>query len=472
MGFKKYRLDLEIIKSLDLLEYKVPTKVQEEVIPLLLKNKDVVCKAKTGSGKTASFLIPILQNIELDNKKPQVLVLSPTRELALQIRNEASNIGKFKRLKAVTIFGKDSFEKQVVELKQRNHIICATPGRIYDHLEKGTIDLSEIKYLIIDEADEMLAMDFIDQINYVLNVVPSDTVIGLFSATLKEEIKVLIEENLKEPYYVEIKQDTINIEQLYTISKDKLVQLVNIIFNYKPELAIVFCNTQKEVDNVFEFLKMHDFNVQRIHGGLDQDARIKIINGIKRKKFRILVATDVASRGIDIDKVSLVINYDLANNTNNYLHRIGRTGRVLENGLAISLVDDLEMLKKLEKELNYKLIQTNVDMAKEKDIVKYFSQVIKKVQMPNEKINAEVTRLHLNAGKKQKLRPVDFVGAICSIDNVTANDIGVISINEVASFIEILNEKGNLVYQALKEKPIKGKIRKVSIANKEWFNKD
>ena len=316
-------------------------------------------------------------------------------------------------------------------------------------------------------------MDFIDQLKQIINNLSKDIVIGLFSATLKQEITNLINEYLINPTYVEIENNTNNkqITQYYMRTKNKFKQITNIIFNYNPDITIIFCNTQKEVDNVFEYLKCNSFNVQRLHGGLKQDDRIRIINGIKKKRFRILVATDVAGRGIDIDKVSLVINYDLPNNSNNYLHRIGRTGRINHQGIAYSLVDDNELLDKIIKETNNNIIENNIYDSKEKDIIKYFTLQLDTIAIPSEIINNEITRLHINAGKQHKLRPIDIVGSICSIPNIESNDIGIISVNEVVTFVEILNNKGKLVHDALQTKPIKAKIRKVNYANEEWFNK-
>lgn len=473
-NFTNYNLSEELLKAIRMLSFNKPTKVQSQVIPAVLEQKDVIVKSQTGSGKTAAFAIPLCNLIEWEANKPQALVLVPTRELAIQVKDDVFNIGRFKRLKVSAVFGKSSFYNQEKELKQKTHVVVGTPGRIIDHIERGTLDTSEIKYLVIDEADEMLNMGFIEQIENIINRLSKERVTVLLSATFQNDINVLCNKYMREPISVEIEEENSPIDRIiqekYVIDeKDKINLLKDVTVVENPDSCIIFCNTQVKVNRVCKDLLNHNYTCEKIHGGMEQENRFKVMNSFKKGYYRYLVATDVAARGIDIDNISLVINYDIPQDSESYVHRIGRTGRLDKEGRAITFVtksegkylNDIEKYIGKEIQLKNRLQKDSVRNNQKEFLEKMKIKPILK-EIKGEKFSREITKLHVNAGKKTKMRPVDIVGTLCSIEGMTAEDIGVINIVDISTFVEILNNKGELVYKELQNKPIKGRMRKVS----------
>ncbi len=475
--FKTMNLSETTLKSLEVLGYNEATEVQEKVIKSLLNNESLIVQSQTGSGKTAAFGIPIVEHIDWDNRLPQALVLAPTRELALQIQEEIFNIGRFKRLIVEAVFGRSSFEAQEKKLRGLCHVVVATPGRLIDHIERGTIDLSEVKTLIIDEADEMLDMGFIDQIKAVTKALPKDKTISLFSATMPDKIKELSQQIMKDAKFVKVEavnavDDRILQERYFVSQKQKMDALKEILILENPNSSIIFCNTKANVEMVADMLWGLGINVETLHGDMEQRDRTYVINEFKRAGFRYLVATDVAARGLDIDDIALVVNYDLPENTASYIHRIGRTARIEKMGKAISLVDDYETkyLTTILEDTQFQIdnmkrpSESMLESKKDAFNAKILRQP-KRKQAKGDDFKNQITKLHINAGKKTKMRPVDLVGALCSIDGVEKDDIGVIGIVDVSTFVEILNGKGKLVLDTLQTTPIKGRVRKVSLAN-------
>ena len=475
--FKKYNLCNEIIKALEGIGYNKPSDVQEQVIPQILSGKDVVVKSQTGSGKTAAFGIPLCEKIVWEEKKPQALILTPTRELAIQVKDELINIGRFKRIRPVAVFGKQPFSDQARELKQKSHIVVGTPGRVYDHIERGTLDISEIKYLVIDEADEMLNMGFIDQVGDIIKSLSKNRQTMLFSATIPEEILGLCNMYMNNPIRVEIKAqklitDNINHE-LYRFDEFyKLDNLGKILINEKPETAVIFCKTKENVDKVFENLSKKGYSVNKIHGGMLQKERLEVMDKFKKGNYRILVATDVAARGIDVEGITHVINYDLPVEKEAYVHRIGRTGRAGAKGKAISFVNQYEdrLLDTIQEYIGFEIavVRESVELNKEKreEAIKSLKSRPKVKKEKSKIINKNITKIYLNGGKKKKLRAGDFVGAISKIEGITAEDIGIIDVQDTVSYIDILNGKGNKVIDGLKNSTIKGKKLRVERARK------
>lgn len=475
--FKEYNLCDEIIKALDGIGYKKPSDVQREVIPQILTGKDIVVKSQTGSGKTAAFGIPLCENIKWEESNAQALILTPTRELAIQVKEELGNIGRFKRIRTVAVFGKQPFSDQARELKQKTHIVVGTPGRVLDHIDRDTLKVCNIKYLVIDEADEMLNMGFIDQVRDIINKLNVDRQTMLFSATIPEEILGLCTMYMNNPSNIEIKSqklitDNINHE-LYKFEEFyKLDNLGKILISEAPETAVIFCKTKENVDKVFENLNKKGYSVNKIHGGMLQKDRLAIMDKFKKGNFRILVATDVAARGIDVEGITHVINYDLPVEKEAYVHRIGRTGRAGAKGKAISFVNQYEdrLLDMIQEYIGF-------EIPLKKDIIEVSKEIretaIKSLKSkPNIKrekakaINKNITKIYLNGGKKKKLRAGDFVGAISRIEGVTAEDIGIIDVQDTVSYIDILNGKGNKVIEGLKNSTIKGKKLRVEKARK------
>lgn len=478
--FIDFKLNKEILKALNNLGYKSPSKVQEEVIPRLLNNEDVVVKSKTGSGKTASFAIPICEKIEVDNTNVQALVVVPTRELALQVSEEISNIGRLKKIRCSAIFGKQPIKEQIASLKQRVHIVVATPGRIIDHIERETVNLDNLNFLIIDEADKMLNKGFIDQIDTVFKNSPNKKVIGLFSATIDKDIKYVCDKYMKNSSMVDIKdikiinKKQIHEEMIRIEEKEKYEILKKLIYLENPKSLMIFLNTRERVMKLYRQMKKDKFLVRELHGDMSQDKRIYVIKDFKDEKFNILVSSDVASRGIHIDDISLVINYDVPKDKENYVHRIGRTGRKDKFGKAITLASnkDEKYINEIIDYIGYDIEEKNY--IEEKDVKKgkikfeeYKMQLLKnkKIKKSDMKIHSEITTIYLNAGKKKKIRVIDIVGAISNLDGIKGDDIGVIKVEDLCSYVDILNHKGEGILKKYKEISIKKKMVKIKRDN-------
>lgn len=473
-NFEEYHLSSELLKALSMLNYENPTEVQNQVIPAVLEQKDIIVKSQTGSGKTGAFAIPICQLVDWEENRAQALVLTPTRELAIQVKEDFFNIGRFKRLKVAAIYGGAAFYNQEKELKQKTHIVVGTPGRIIDHMESGTIDLSNIRYLIIDEADEMLDMGFIEQIESIIARVPKEHMTMLLSATMPNSIKALCSKYMKNPIHIEIEeQDKASdriVQERYNVSEiDKMQLLRDITIVENPDSCIIFCNTKVKVDEVFNMLSDLKYACKRIHGGMEQRDRLIVMNKFKQGYFRYLVATDVAARGIDIDDISLVINYDIPDEFDTYVHRIGRTGRIDKLGKAITFVaqnenrflNDIQQYIGKEIPLKERPEEEIVDNAKHEFLEKA-NTALEIKETKGAQLSKEILKIHINAGKKTKMRAVDIVGTLCSIKGMTKEDIGIINIIDISTFVEILNNKGELVFEELQKTPIKGRLRTVS----------
>ncbi|MGY0434920.1 ATP-dependent RNA helicase DbpA [Bacillus rugosus] len=476
--FKNYQISHDILRALEGLGYTEPTKVQQSVIPAALERKDLVVKSQTGSGKTASFGIPLCELADWDENKPQALILTPTRELAVQVKEDITNIGRFKRIKATAVFGKSSFDKQKAELKQKSHIVVGTPGRVLDHIEKGTLPLDRLSYLIIDEADEMLNMGFIEQVEAIIKHLPVERTTMLFSATLPEDIEKLSRQYMQNPEHIEIKAaglTTRNIEHavIQVREENKFSLLKDMLMTENPDSCIIFCRTKEHVNQLTDELDDLGYPCDKIHGGMIQEDRFDVMNEFKRGEYRYLVATDVAARGIDIENISLVINYDLPLEKESYVHRTGRTGRAGNKGKAISFVTAFEkrFLADIEEYIGFEI--QNIEAPSQEEVEKKKPEFLSKLndrpefkKDKSEELNKDIMKLYFNGGKKKKIRAVDFVGTIAKIDGVSADDIGIITIMDNASYVEILNGKGPHVLKAMKNTTVKGKKLKVNKANK------
>ena len=473
-NFMDYQLSSELLKAIGMLNFESPTEVQKQVIPAVLEQKDIIVKSQTGSGKTAAFAIPICQLVDWEENRPQALVLTPTRELAIQVKEDFFNIGRFKRLKVAAIYGGAPFYHQEKELKQKTHVVVGTPGRIIDHMESGTFDMSNIKYLVIDEADEMLDMGFIEQIETIIAGMPEEHVTLLFSATMPVSIKALCGKYMNNPINVTVEEqdkaaDRI-VQERYNVNEiDKMQFLRDITIVENPDSCIIFCNTKQKVDEVFDMLSDLKYACKKIHGGMEQRDRLIVMNKFKLGHFRYLVATDVAARGIDIDNVSLVLNYDIPEDGETYVHRIGRTGRIDKLGRAITFVaqnenrflNDIHQYTGKEILLKERPEEETVNNAK-LEFVEKTNTAPEIKETKGAQLSKEIMKIHINAGKKTKMRAVDIVGTLCNIKGMTKEDIGIINIIDISTFVEILNNKGELVFQELQKTPIKGRLRTVS----------
>lgn len=474
--FHNYIISEDIVKALNGLEYEIPTEVQAKVIPAALEENDLIVKAQTGSGKTAAYVIPICERTEWLENKPQALILTPTRELAVQVKEDFTNIGRFKRIKATAIYGGHPFSIEKAELKQKTHVVVGTPGRVMDHIKKGTLPLNKINCLVIDEADRMLDMGFIEQVEAIMNELPRERMTMLFSATMSDEVKSLSLNYMKDPINIDVSEADlvtadINHFVYITDEEDKFDLLTDVTIIEKPDSCIIFCSTKDRVDMVCERLNDLGYPCNKMHGGMEQKDRLSAMNRFKRGKYRYLVATDVAARGIDIENISLVINYDIPLDEENYVHRTGRTGRAGRKGKAITFVAPTQTryLQDIEELIRFKIQEITKPDKKEVAIQKpsfdeKMNTAPKIKKMKSDQLNKDIMKLRFNGGKKKKLRATNFVGVISNLEGVKAEDIGIIMIQDTLTYIEILNGKGPLVLEAMKNTMICGKQLKVTKA--------
>lgn len=474
--FHNYIISEDIVKALNGLEYDIPTEVQARVIPAALKKNNLIVKARTGSGKTAAYVIPICEFIEWLENKPQALILTPTRELAVQVKEDFTNIGRFKRIKAAAIYGGHQFSMEKAELKQKTHVVVGTPGRVMDHIRKGTLPLNKINCFVIDEADRMLDMGFIEQVKEIMKELPQERMTMLFSATMSDEVKSLSENYMSDPINIDVSENgivtaDINHALYITDEEDKFNLLTDVMIIENPDSCIIFCSTKDQVDMVSERLNKLGYPCNKMHGGMEQDDRLSAIKRFKRGEYRYLIATDVAARGIDIENISLVINYDIPLDEENYVHRTGRTGRAGRKGKAISFVvpTQTRYLHDIEDLIGFK-IQEKTKPSQEEvanlkpSFEKKLNTAPKIKKMKSDQLNKDIMRLRFNGGKKKKLRATNFVGVISNLDGMKAEDIGIITIQDTLTYIEILNGKGPLVLEAMKNTMICGKQLKVTKA--------
>lgn len=476
--FNEFKLSSDILKALNGLGYHEATEVQAQVIPTILNKEDLIVQSKTGSGKTASYGIPVCEQIDWEENKPQALILTPTRELAVQVQEELMHIGRFKRLKVVAVYGKSPFKDQVRELKQKTHIVVGTPGRVLDHIERGTLNLQQIKSVILDEADEMLNMGFIETVEMILKMTPKARQTMLFSATMPNAIKKLAKNYLSQPIEIKIESKSIATDlvehALYPVRMQEKVRLLQDLLTVEnPGRCIVFCSTREAVDALYQGLKAKGYPVNRLHGGMEQRDRLEVMRNFKMGQFSFLVATDVAARGIDVSDLTHVFNFDLPEDQESFVHRIGRVGRAGKVGKAITFVTPFEtkLLEQIQAYIGFELpvierpVATEVEKARAAFEAKLKERPKIKVQKHAD-VNKEIMKIYLNGGKKKKLRAIDFVGTILSIDGVEKEDIGIIDIQENVTYIDILNGKGWTVIDGLKTKTIKGKKIKAQKAYK------
>lgn len=469
--FSQYGLSGEIMEALALYSYTEPTKIQEEVIPLILSGKQLIVKSQTGTGKTAAFGIPVCNGIDWEENLPQALILEPARELAAQAADELFHIGRMKRLKVPALFGGLPIDKQIQTLRQKCHIVTGTPGRIMDHIRRGSLNLSNIKYVVIDEADLMLDMGFLDEVERILSFVPAAAQKLLFSATMDGKIQKLADEYMKDAIWLSKDEEpALQIKHvIYKTSPDnKYRAFICAVTAENPESAMIFCGTREMVNVLYQKLKRDKIYAAMLHGDMDQRERLKTIDRFRMGQCRFLIATDVAARGIDFETITHVFHYDFPTGRETYIHRSGRTGRNGKSGTAISLVcqEDERMLAAVEEYIGRLLPEAQLrepDLKQKEAFMKRQREISAAREKKGAAFNKTIARLIIGGGRKSKMRAVDIVGAISNIEGVEALDIGIIDVRESVTYVEILNEKGAFVLEALKNKPIKGKLRKVRL---------
>jgi ATP-dependent RNA helicase DeaD len=354
--FVELGLSSALLKSIDQLGFEEATPIQAATIPKSLDGKDLIGQAQTGTGKTAAFGIPLMEKIDTKNHHIQGMIIAPTRELAIQVSEELYKIGYHKRVRILAVYGGQDIQRQIRALKKQPHVIVGTPGRILDHINRQTLKLDHLHTLVLDEADEMLNMGFIQDIETILSHMPSERQTLLFSATMPGPIRAIAEKFMKNPELVQVKSKEMTVPQIeqYFIKiqeREKFDILSRLLDVQSPELAIVFGRTKRRVDELSRALTLRGYSAEGIHGDLSQMKRLNVLKKFKEGKVDVLVATDVAARGLDISGVTHVYNYDIPQDPESYVHRIGRTGRAGKEGIAITFVSPREMgyLREVER---------------------------------------------------------------------------------------------------------------------------
>lgn len=360
--FGELGLSPHLLEAIENMGFEEATPIQAETIPVALEGTDILGQAQTGTGKTAAFGIPMIERFDVETEAIQGLVITPTRELAVQVAEELNRIGQQKKIRAVPIYGGQEITRQIRSLKKRPHIIVGTPGRLQDHMRRKTIRLQDIRIVVLDEADEMLNMGFVEEIEAILSEIPKERQTLLFSATMASQIKALAGKFMVNPHEIKIKVKEVtmpSIEQFYieVSPKQKFDVLCNLLDIQSPELAIIFSRTKKRVDELADALNKRGYSAEGIHGDLSQGRRDTVIRRFKEGLIDIMVATDVAARGLDISGVTHVYNFDIPQDAESYVHRIGRTGRAGKTGIAVTFVHprEIDLLRSIERMTKKKL---------------------------------------------------------------------------------------------------------------------
>jgi ATP-dependent RNA helicase DeaD len=368
--FKIFDLHPELVQAVAERGYKTPTPIQSAVIPIMLTRRDVIGQAQTGTGKTAAFALPILQNLNLDQGSVQSLVLTPTRELAMQVADAIYEFGRYREVQVLAVYGGQSYSRQTRRLKKGVDVVVGTPGRLLDLIRQKVLDLGSVQTVVLDEADEMLSMGFIEDIQVILTEIPSTRQTALFSATLSSGIRQLANNYMQEPKSITIQRKQLTVESIeqryYLVNEgEKLAAITRLLEVEEVKSALIFTRTRASTSKLAKELALRGFSAEGLSGDLNQDARIRVLSRFRQEQIRLLVATDVAARGLDINDISHVFNYDLPYDPEVYVHRIGRTGRAGKTGIAISLLSpaDLGRLRKIEALTKRKLTQANLPKA-------------------------------------------------------------------------------------------------------------
>ena len=516
LRFEEFEIDERILRAVEDMGFEEASPIQAQAIPELLKGKDVVGQAQTGTGKTAAYSIPLLMSIEPELKKPQAVVLCPTRELAIQVADEIRKLAKYMSdIKVLPVYGGQEIVKQIKSLKNGVQIIVGTPGRVMDHMRRKTVKFDEVKMVVLDEADEMLDMGFREDMETILAGTSDDRQTVMFSATMPKPILDIAGRFQKDPYVIKVvrKELTVeNIEQFYyeVRPKNKPELLCRLIDIYNPKLSVVFCNTKRQVDELISELKGRGYFADGIHGDMKQQQRDRVMSDFRSGKTEILIATDVAARGIDVDEVDIVFNYDLPQDEEYYVHRIGRTGRAGREGVALSFVSGKEAykLKEIERYCKTKIkakpvpsmddvkntliegvfnqIRQTVEEGGLSDMVEYIENQLNiedytcmdmaaallkmhlgnslKDRMEVETVHYDLdadrhgmVRLFINVGKKDKIKPSNILGAIAGESGIPGKLVGSIDMLDNYTFVEVPSKYADKVLAAMQNVSINGR---------------
>ncbi len=451
--FKQLELSVAQLQNLSSLGYETMTEIQEAVLPLALGGQDLIAQAKTGSGKTAAFGIALLNNINPKDFSTQGLVICPTRELSHQVAEELRRLARYQNnLKIVVLTGGSPIRPQISSLEHGAHVVVGTPGRLKDLIEKQFLELSSVNTLVLDEADRMLEMGFKDDMVEIIGFTSHQRQTLLFSATFPEDIKYLSRRFQKSPMEITVEShhdmDTIDQQFYICHHKDKLPGLVKLLSFNKFEHAMIFCNTKKLVQEVGDFLEDKGFSVVSLHGDMEQREREQVLIRFKHHSTNFLVATDVAARGLDIESLPVVINYELPRDVDTYVHRIGRTGRAGKEGVAMTLFTEKESYKltQLGEAQGHALLYESIDLV------------------PSVRVNQvkpKYVTLYISGGRKDKVRRGDVLGAITGAVGLAGKHVGKIDVVDHSTYVAIESGYERQVVAGLNKGKIKGRKFKV-----------
>jgi ATP-dependent RNA helicase DeaD len=505
MKFEDFSISRDTLRTISKIGFEEPTPIQTAAIPLVMQGRDVIGQAQTGTGKTAAFGIPIIE-MTRKSKKPFAIILEPTRELAVQVAQELNRIGDGKNVHVFPVYGGKSIENQIRTLRQGVDVVVGTPGRVIDHIQRKTISLSDIRIVVLDEADEMLDMGFIEDIETILKTTPAERQTLLFSATMPLPILNITKKFMRSPEKIRINPKDVVVPEIKQVfyevkDADKINALTRLIDVEDPQLAIVFCHTKRDVDDVAMKIQQMGYNASALHGDFTQSHRDEVMEKFKKGKLDILVATDVAARGLDIKNVTHVINFSIPQNPESYIHRIGRTGRAGKSGIAITLVTPREYrhLKLIERTakttIDRKKLPSSKEVlkAKEKSIAKEISSVISEKRHEGylktiEGLTAEcsladiaaaalclafgepkvapmeeaserggIARLFMTIGRKDKITVSDIVKSIAAGARIPGSKIGKIDVHDAFTFVEVPADLADMVIHSLDDMLVRGR---------------
>ncbi len=479
--FAELGLSKPLLEALDHLGYESPTPIQEQAIPELLAGHDVIGQAQTGTGKTAAFGLPLLEYVDTGINEVQALVLTPTRELCIQVTQALRAYGERRGIQVVAVFGGAPIRNQVAQLKQGGQVVVGTVGRVMDLMNRHELVLSDVRYVVLDEADEMLDLGFLEDVEAILSRCPNGRQTALFSATIPPEIKKLAEKRMFDPVTIKVRaaQLTIDtVEQFYVEvgDREKPDALARVLEAERPDQAIIFARTKIGVDRLAHGLNGRGIRVKALHGDMSQGSRDGVMLAFKGGRERLLVATDVAARGLDISGVTHVINYDIPNSPDVYVHRIGRTGRVGRSGRAITLITprqrrELEAIEKHAKtqigkwSTNGERPQSERRQIKVEPIEEPETRRPRHTK-PRRPFEEPGQKLIVSAGRAQGLEPADVVGAIVDNSHLEGEDIRNVRVLERFSFVEVPAERAKEVIDSVSGRAVRGTELRLEVAKR------
>jgi ATP-dependent RNA helicase DeaD len=519
--FADLNLSEPVARAIKEMGFEAPTPIQAQAVPLLMQGHDLIGQAQTGTGKTAAFALPIIHKMDVSRAETQALVLAPTRELAVQVAGGIYELAKHTGLRVVPIYGGQPIDRQFRALRNGAHIVVGTPGRVQDHMRRGSLSLQHVSFCALDEADEMLALGFLEEIELILKELPEERQLAFFSATMPPRILSLMKKFLRNPKHVSIESkqrtlDTTN-QSYYEVGRgQKLDALARVLDMETPGPTIVFCRTRQETNDLAEALRLRGYSADALHGDMSQSERERVLRRFRDEQCDMLIATDVAARGLDIETVTHVINYDIPWDVEQYIHRIGRTGRAGRSGDAITFVEGRErrQLKLIEKMIGATIkpmrLPSAADIsARRRDVFKESlrealenggfdghlatveeltesydpseiaaaalqmlwqsqhnnsTEIAAELAADGEQPEAGMTRLFLGLGRQDNVRPGDIVGAITHEAGLSGRDIGAIDILDRVSFVEVPAAATDDVIAALRQTKLRGKRITVQIA--------